>query len=60
MTLNKNTNMYRCSYDTDEPINIDTLNNKLFATFTTLEELDGLINHLNNTYSIMYSKIFVL
>ena len=52
--------MYRCSYDTEENFNIDTLNNKLFATFTTLEELDDLINHLNNTYSIMYRKIFVL
>ena len=60
MTLNKTTHMYRCSYDTEENFNIDTLNNKLFATFTTLEELDDLINHLNNTYSIMYRKIFVL
>lgn len=60
MTLNKTTHMYRCSYDIEENFNIDTLNNKLFATFTTLEELDDLINHLNNTYSIMYRKIFVL
>lgn len=60
MTLNKTTHMYRCSYDTEENFNIDTLNNKLFATFTTLEELDDLISHLNNTYSIMYRKIFVL
>lgn len=60
MTLNKNMNMYTCRYDIEENLSLDTLNNKLFATFTTLEELEDLISHLNNTYSIMYSKIFVL
>ena len=52
--------MYTCRYDIEENLSLDTLNNKLFATFTTLEELEDLISHLNNTYSIMYSKIFVL
>ena len=61
MTFNTSPNMYRCSYDTfNDPINIDTLNNKLFCTFTQLEHLDELISSLNNTYSIMYDKIFVL
>jgi hypothetical protein len=60
MTFNKNNNMYKCSYDIDDNIILDNLNNKLFATFTTLEELDNLVNQLNQTYSIMYKKIFVL
>jgi hypothetical protein len=60
MIFNKDTNMYRCSYDIDDNLILDNLNNKLFATFTTLEEMDNLVNKLNNTYSIMYKKIFVL
>jgi hypothetical protein len=52
--------MYTCNYDIDINLIFDNLNNKLFATFTTLEELDNLIDRLNNTYSIMYKKIFVL
>lgn len=60
MTFNKNNNMYKCSYDIDDNLIFDNLNNKLFATFTTLEELDNLVNQLNQTYSIMYKKIFVL
>jgi len=55
-------NMYNTynQYDFDIYINSDMLNNKLFATFTTLEEMDSLVNQLNNTYSIMYKKIFIL
>lgn len=60
MIFNKEDNMYRCSYDIDDNLILDNLNNKLFATFTTLEELDNLVDQLNNTYSIMYKKIFVL
>jgi hypothetical protein len=52
--------MYKCSYDIDDNLILDNLNNKLFATFTTLEELDNLVDQLNQTYSIMYKKIFVL
>ena len=60
MTFDKTNNMYRCSYDIDDNLILDNLNNKLFATFTTLEEMDNLVNQLNNTYSIMYKKIFIL
>ena len=60
MTFNKNDNMYRCNYDIDDNLILDNLNNKLFATFTTLEGLDDLIFKLRDTYSIMYKKIFVL
>ncbi len=36
------------------------MNNKLFCTFTKLDELDDLINSLKSQYSILYDKIFVL
>jgi hypothetical protein len=34
--------------------------NKLFCTFTTLNELDSIISDINRRYSILYSKIFIL
>jgi hypothetical protein len=36
------------------------LNNKLFCTFTTLDELDNLVADLTSRYTIMYNKMFVL
>ena len=59
--LNKTPHMYTVD-DFQElgNLNISDLNNKLFCTFTTLDELDGLINHITSTYSILYNKIFVL
>jgi len=47
-------------YGTDNPVNFADLNNKLFCTFTTLEDLDVLVNSLTRSYTIMYDKIFVL
>jgi hypothetical protein len=47
-------------YGTENPINFVDLNNKLFCTFTTLEDLDSLVNSLTRSYTIMYDKIFVL
>ena len=43
-------------YNTD----IDFMNNRLFATFTQQDLIEGLINELSSTYSIMYKKMFVL
>jgi len=40
--------------------NIDFMNNRLFATFTQLEEIDNLVDDLSSTYNIMYNKMFVL
>ena len=54
-------NMYKVDdfieFDT---LNINDLNNKLFCTFTTLENLDELLGRITTDYSIMYNKIFVL
>jgi len=58
MILQENKHMYM-GYDFD-PINIRDVNNKLFCTFTSLEDLDTLINGLTKAYSIMYNKMFVL
>jgi hypothetical protein len=46
-------------YDTNIA-NIKDLNNKLFCTFTSGEELDELVSELSAVYTIMYNKMFVL
>ena len=46
-------------YDTNT-VNIKDLNNKLFCTFTSGEELDELVSELSAVYTIMYNKMFVL
>jgi hypothetical protein len=56
--LRNNDNMY-WGYDF-EPFNTTDVNNKLFATFTSLQDLDILINNLKSSYTIMYNKMFVL
>ena len=38
----------------------NSMNNRLFATFTQHVQLDDLIDHLASTYEIMYNKMFVL
>jgi len=56
--LQNNNNMY-WGYDFEPPNTID-VNNKLFATFTSLQDLDTLIDSIKSLYSIMYNKMFVL
>jgi hypothetical protein len=36
------------------------MNNRLFCTFTPINELDNLISGLTQKYDIMYNKMFVL
>ena len=52
--------MYKMNYDFESPYNISDLNNKLFCTFTTLDNLDELVVSLSSKYSIMYNKMFAL
>jgi hypothetical protein len=54
MILNINDHMY------DVDIDFKDLNNKLFCTFTSGEELETLIENITNSYTIMYNKMFVL
>ena len=43
-----------------EPIDGFAMNNRLFCTFTLLENLEDLVNDLTKRYDIMYNKMFVL
>jgi hypothetical protein len=58
--LDKQSNIYGVEYDYEKSINTTDLNNKLFCTFTTLNDLDTLIEDLQSRYTIMYNKMFVL
>ena len=60
MTLNKQHNMYNANNKYDFDLNIDTLNNRLFCTFTNLDEIEGMIEGIKNAYNVMYNKMFVL
>ena len=60
MTLNKQYNMYNANNKYDFDLNIDTLNNRLFCTFTNLDEIEGMIEGIKNAYNVMYNKMFVL
>ena len=53
---------FKSSYDMYDAnnVNIKDLNNKLFCTFTSGEELDELVSELSTVYTIMYNKMFVL
>ena len=47
-------------YDFDTPDNINLMNNRLFCTFTQLEDMDTLISEVSSKYDILYNKIFAL
>lgn len=47
-------------YDYDSTFDSILMNNRLFCTFTVLDNLEGLIDMLSNKYVIMYDKMFVL
>jgi hypothetical protein len=48
------------NYDVITSVKEIDLNNKLFCTFTTLENLDGLLEDIQSKYTIIYNKVFVL
>ena len=47
-------------YDFDSYVDLTSMNNRLFCTFTTLDELDTLVEQLSSRYIIMYNKMFAL
>ena len=47
-------------YDFNSSIDLTSMNNRLFCTFTTLDELDNLVKDLSTQYVIMYNKMFAL
>ena len=59
--LNRTSDMYKVDdFYEFSTLNINDLNNKLFCTFTSLEDLDNLIDSITSKYRVMYNKIFVL
>tara|TARA_B110000503_G_scaffold73751_1_gene113950 strand:+ start:1953 stop:2414 length:462 start_codon:yes stop_codon:yes gene_type:complete len=60
MILKKNINMYDIDDGYDKPINQLDLENRLVCTFSTLDEVDLLVNNIRSTYNIKYNKMFIL
>jgi hypothetical protein len=61
MILKETPNMYKVDDFIDfTTLNIKDLNNRLFCSFTPIEELDTLLENITSRYKIMYNKIFVL
>ena len=61
IVLDRAPNMYNIEYDVITDIQkIGDLNNKLFCTFTDLDNLEDLIEEVKSKYDIIYNKIFVL
>jgi len=59
--LEEPVNTYNAKYDViTDVLNLNSLNNKLFCTFTDLEGLETLIENVKSKYSIIYNKLFVL
>ena len=58
-TLKESSNTYNI-YDFNSAVDLTLMNNRLFCTFTTLDELDNLIKQLSSRYVIMYNKMFAL
>jgi hypothetical protein len=60
-TLDRETNTYNANYDVVTDIKtIGDLNNKLFCTFTDIDNLDLLLEKIKSKYMIIYNKLFVL
>lgn len=57
--LDTNVYMYG-GYDFETPYNSIDVNNKLFCTFVSEEDIDYMVNNISRSYSIMYNKMFVL
>ncbi len=61
MNLRNNCNIYDGDYDFINNLNeLKQVSNKLFCTFTPIDQLDTLISNITGKYTILYSKIFVL
>ena len=58
-TLEQPRHMYN-QFDYDFTFDTLLMNNRLFCTFTSLDDLEALVGELSRRYSIMYNKMFVL
>lgn len=57
--LDTNDYMYG-GYDFETPYNTIDVNNKLFCTFVTEDDINLMVTNISRSYSIMYNKMFVL
>ena len=57
-TFKEKTNIYNLDYNFLD-FSID-MTNKLFCTFASEDDLDGLVQNITSSYRIMYNKLFVL
>jgi hypothetical protein len=55
--FNPSPHIYDLDYNASD---LENMNNKLFCTFTSGEDLDGLVQDISTSYTIMYNKMFVL
>ena len=61
ITLVCSQHMYNKPYGFDTTdLNFDDVSNKLFCTFSELDEIDNLIDSIRSQYDVLYNKIFVL
>jgi hypothetical protein len=60
MISKKKYNMYNSTYDFDNTLNVEALNNRLLTTFTNYDNVDNIVDDLVKKYNILYNKIFVL
>jgi hypothetical protein len=60
MIFKEGDNMYYSTYDFDNTLNVEALNNRLLTTFTNYDNIDNIVNDLVNKYNILYNKIFIL
>ena len=60
MILAESSHMYDVEQGWDSPINQIDLENRLVCTFSTLNEVENMINHIKSTYDIKYNKMFIL
>ena len=58
--IQNNTTPVAFDYDIEYDYNLQTMSNKLFCTFSSEENLEGILSTIQTKYKIIYNKIFVL
>lgn len=58
--IQDNTTPIYFDYDIEHEYSLHTMSNKLFCTFSSEENLEGILSSIQTKYKIIYNKIFVL
>jgi hypothetical protein len=56
----ENSHMYDVEQGWNSPINQIDLENRLVCTFSTLNEVENVVDYIKSTYDIKYNKMFIL